>query len=151
MAKNVQLIMLEDVENLGLAGEEVTVTPGYARNYLLPRGLAAKATAGTLRLLAARKGKIEAKRADERANATAIAGKIAELVLAIPMQSASDNQLFGSVTPRIIAEKLTEAGIATAYTKIHIETPIKTLGEFTVEVKIYHDIKAELKLNIVRV
>ena len=58
MAKNIELIMLEDVENLGLAGEKVQVAPGYARNYLLPRGLAAKATAVTLRLLAARKAKI---------------------------------------------------------------------------------------------
>ena len=142
--------MLEDVENLGLAGEEVQVAPGYARNYLLPRGLAAKATPGTLRLLAARKEKIEAKRAAERAAATELAAKIAELELNIAMQSAADDQLFGSVTPRIIAEALNEAGFSIEYTKIQIDTPIKTLGNFTVVVKIYHDIKAELKLNIVR-
>ncbi len=150
MAKNIQLIMLEDVENLGLAGEEVQVAPGYARNYLLPRGLAAKATPGTLRLLAARKEKIEAKRAAERAAANERAAKIAELELNIAMQSAADDQLFGSVTPRIIAEALREAGFSIEYTKIQIETPIKTLGNFTVVVKIYHDIKADLKLNIVR-
>ena len=150
MAKNIQLIMLEDVENLGLAGEEVQVAPGYARNYLLPRGLAAKATPGTLRLLAARKEKIEAKRAAERAAATEVANKIAALSLEIPMQAAADDQLFGSVTPRIIAESLKAENIAVEYTKVQIETPIKTLGNFTVVIKIYHDIKAELNLNIVR-
>lgn len=150
MAKNIELIMLEDVENLGLAGEKVQVAPGYARNYLLPRGLAAKATPGTLRLLAARKEKIEAKRAAERAAATEVANKIAALNLEIPMQSAADDQLFGSVTPRIIAERLKAEGFAVEYTKVQIDTPIKTLGEFTVVVKIYHDIKAELKLTIVR-
>ena len=151
MAKNVQLILLEDVENLGLAGEEVVVAAGYARNYLLPRGLAANATPAILRLLAARKEKIEAKRAEARAAATAVAEKIAELVLVIPMQAAADSQLFGSVTPRIIAEKLSAEGIAIEHTKIFIDTPIKTLGDFAVEVKVYHDIKATLKLNVVNI
>ena len=150
MAKNIQLIMLEDVENLGLAGEEVQVAPGYARNYLLPRGLAAKATPGTLRLLAARKEKIEAKRAAERAAAAEVANKIAALNLEIPRQAAADDQLFGSVTPRIIAERLNAEGFSVEYTKVQIDTPIKTIGDFTVVVKIYHDIKAELKLTIVR-
>ena len=150
MAKNIQLIMLEDVENLGLAGEEVQVAPGYARNYLLPRGLAAKATPGTLRLLAARKEKIEAKRAAERAAAAEVANKIAALNLEIPMQAAADDQLFGSVTPRIIAERLNAEGFSVEYTKVQIDNPIKTIGDFTVVVKIYHDIKAELKLTIVR-
>ena len=66
------------------------------------------------------------------------------------MQAAADDQLFGSVTPRIIADNLNAQGFSIEYTKVQIETPIKTLGNFTVVVKIYHDIKAELKLNIVR-
>ena len=75
MANNVKLILLQDVENLGLAGSEVTVAPGYARNYLIPQGLAAKATPGILRVLAANKEKIEAKRRDELVAAQATAAK----------------------------------------------------------------------------
>ena len=76
MANNVKLILLQDVENLGLAGTEVTVAPGYARNYLIPRGFAAKATPGILRVLAANKEKIETKRREELVAAQAVAAKL---------------------------------------------------------------------------
>ena len=148
---NVQLILLEDVENLGLAGEEVSVAPGYARNYLLPRGLAAKATPGVLRLLAARKEKIEARRREEKAAALALAAKVAELELQIPMQAASDDQLFGSVTSRVIVDRLAEAaGIKLDHTRVRIEAPIKVLGDFVVELKFHAEVLAPLKLKVVR-
>ena len=92
-----KLILLQDVEDLGLAGEEVSVAPGYARNFLIPQKLATVASTAALRQLAANKEKIEAKRAAERAAATEIANKIAALNLEIPMQAAADDQLFGSV------------------------------------------------------
>ncbi|MBO5722431.1 MAG: 50S ribosomal protein L9, partial [Lentisphaeria bacterium] len=104
MANNVKLILLQDVENLGLAGSEVTVAPGYARNYLIPQGLAAKATPGILRVLAANKEKIEAKRRDELVAAQATAAKLMETVIEIAMQASDDNQLFGSVTARNVAD-----------------------------------------------
>ena len=80
MANNVKLILLQDVEALGLAGTEVTVAPGYARNNLIPRGLAAKATPAVLRVLAANKEKIEAKRRDELVAAQALAAKLMDLI-----------------------------------------------------------------------
>ena len=150
MANNVKLILLQDVENLGLAGTEVTVAPGYARNYLIPRGFAAKATPGILRVLAANKEKIEAKRRDELVAAQAVAAKLMEANIEIAMQASDDNQLFGSVSTRNIADALTKAGFEIAHTRIVIESPINSIGEFTVTVKLHHEVAAALKVNVVR-
>ena len=92
---NVSLILLDDVEKLGLAGDEVHVAPGYARNYLIPQGLAAKATPGTLRLIESRKALIAARREKELAEAKALAEKLAGIEISIPMQATDDDQLFG--------------------------------------------------------
>jgi len=150
MANSVKLILLQDVESLGLAGTEVTVAPGYARNYLIPRGFAAKATPGILRVLAANKEKIEAKRRDELVAAQALAAKLMENVVEIAMQASDDNQLFGSVTSRNVADALVKAGFQIAHTRVMIETPIKSIGEFTVAVKLHHDVTAQIKVNVVR-
>jgi len=147
---HVKLILIEDVENLGLAGEEISVAPGYARNFLLPRKLAAKATPATLRMLAARKEAIEAKRKAEIAAAEALAAKLTAQPLVIPMQTSTEDQLFGSVTARTIAEKLHEVGFAIEHTKIKIEAPIKTIGDFEVEVKLHQNVKATVKIQIVK-
>ena len=150
MAKNVELILLQDVENLGLAGEKVSVAAGYARNYLIPRGLADKATPGVLRVLAANKEKIEAKRRDELVAAQATAAKLMETVIEIAMQASDDNQLFGSVTARNVADALVKAGFQIEHTRVLIESPIKSIGEVTVQVKLHHDVTADLKVNVVR-
>ena len=150
MSKNVELILLQDVENLGLAGEKVTVAAGYARNYLVPRGLADKATPGVLRVLAANKEKIEAKRRDELVAAQATAAKLMETVIEIAMQASDDNQLFGSVTARNVADALAKAGFQIEHTRVLIESPIKSIGEVTVQVKLHHDVTADLKVNVVR-
>ena len=145
-----KLILLQDVENLGLAGEKVSVAAGYARNYLIPRGLADKATPGVLRVLAANKEKIEAKRRDELVAAQATAAKLMEANIEIAMQASEDNQLFGSVTARNIADALAKVGFQIAHTRIVIEETIKSVGEFTVQVKLHHDVIADLKVNVVR-
>ena len=150
MSKNVELILLQDVENLGLAGETVSVAAGYARNYLIPRGLADKATPGILRVLAANKEKIEAKRRDELVAAQATAAKLMETVIEIAMQASDDNQLFGSVTARNVADALVKAGFQIEHTRVVIESPIKMIGEVTVQIKLHHEVTADLKVNVVR-
>lgn len=150
MANNVKLILLEDVESLGLAGTEVNVAPGFARNFLLPRGLAAKATAGTLRLLEARKTKIEAKRSEVLATAQALAAKLAEVEISIAMQAAADEQLYGSVTNRTIAEKLAELGFEIDHARVRLEAPIKLLGSYVAEVKLHPSVSVPLKVWVVR-
>ena len=145
----VNLILLDDVEKLGLAGDEVHVAPGYARNYLLPRGLAAKATPGTLRLVESRKAMIVARRAKELEDARALAAKLAEVELSIAMQATEDEQLFGSVTARMIAEQLAAQGFNVEHSRIKLD-PIKTLGSFEVEIKLHADVTAKVKVWVVR-
>jgi large subunit ribosomal protein L9 len=145
-----KLILLEDVENLGLAGDEVNVAPGYARNFLVPKGLAAKATAGTLRVLAARKEKIEAHRKQELEAAKALAVKLAEADITIPMQASGDDKLFGSVSARNIADKLAELGLHVDHQKFKMEEPLKQLGKFEIEVKLHHDVTPKVKVWVVR-
>jgi large subunit ribosomal protein L9 len=147
---NVSLILLDDVEKLGLAGDEVRVAPGYARNYLIPRGLAAKATPGILRVIESRKAMIVARRAQELADAKALAEKLASVEISIPMQATDDEQLFGSVTARMIADELTAQGFAIPHSKITVEPAIKTLGSFEVAVKLHAEVNATVKVWVVR-
>ena len=146
----VNLVLLDEVENLGLAGESVHVAAGYARNYLLPRGLAAKATPAVMRQLEARRSKIEERRRQELEAAQALAEKLAAMEISIAAQAAADDQLFGSVTARNIAEKLAENGVTLEHTRIKLDPPIKTLGSYTVEIKLHHAVTAELKVWVVR-
>ena len=149
MANQVTLILLDDVAKLGLAGDEVTVKAGYARNYLIPRGLAAKATPGILRLVESRKAVIAERRAKELANAKEMAEKIAQVEISISMQATDDDQLFGSVTARMIADELAKQGFAVDHNQVKI-SPIKTLGSFDVEVSLHAEVATTVKVWVVR-
>lgn len=146
----VNLILLEDVENLGLAGDTVNVAPGYARNYLLPKGLATKASAGALRVIEARKEQIEAQRREELAKAEALAEQIAKAEVTIPMQATDDDQLFGSVTERMIAENLASQGIEIPHSAVRMSSHIKTLGATDVTIKLHKDVSVTLKVWVVK-
>ncbi|MBQ7694454.1 MAG: 50S ribosomal protein L9 [Lentisphaeria bacterium] len=140
---------MDDVAKLGLAGDEVVVKAGYARNYLLPRGLAAKATPGILRLVESRKAIIAERRAKELADAKALAEKIGQVEISITMQAAEDGQLFGSVTARMIADELAKQGYAVEHSQVKMD-PIKTVGDFDVEVRLHADVTATVKVWVVR-
>jgi large subunit ribosomal protein L9 len=146
----VSLILLDDVEKLGLAGDEVHVAPGYARNYLIPQGLAAKATPGTLRLIESRKALIAERRAQALADAKAAAEKLATVEISIAMQATDDDQLFGSVTARMVAEELNKLGFAVEHSRITIEPAIKTLGGYDIAVKLHAEVSATVKVWVVR-
>ena len=147
---SVELILLEDVEQLGNAGTEISVADGYARNYLIPKGLAKKLTPGALRQIESRKEKIEAKRKADMEAAKTLAAKIAETDITIQMQAGDDEQLFGSVTAHIIADALLEAGLEIEHRKIHLEEPIKELGMFNVEIKLNQEIATTAKVWVVK-
>ena len=149
MANQVTLILLDDVAKLGLAGDEVVVKPGYARNYLIPQGLAAKATPGILRLVESRKALIAERRAKELAAAKALAEKIAQVEISISMQATDDDQLFGSVTARMIADELAKQGFAVDHNQVKVD-PIKTLGSYDVEVRLHAEVSAAVKVWVVR-
>ena len=146
----IELILLEDIEDLGKAGDKVNVAPGYARNYLLPQGLAEKITPGALRQIEARRERIEAKRKQELEAAQALAAKIEETEISIPMQAGDDEQLFGSVTTHLIADALKEQGIEVESRKIKLESPIKELGLFNIAIKVHSDVEAAAKVWVVR-
>ena len=146
----VSLILLDDVEKLGLAGDEVHVAPGYARNYLIPQGLAAKATPGTLRLIESRKALIAERRAAALADAKAAAEKLAAVEISIAMQATDDDQLFGSVTARMVADELNKLGFAVEHSRITIEPAIKALGGYDIAVKLHAEVSATVKVWVVR-
>ncbi len=145
-----KLILLKDVDDLGLAGEEVSVAAGYARNYLIPQGFATVVSTGVLRQLAARKEKIEAQRKADLEAAEALSAKIAALDITIQMQASEDNHLYGSVNERMICEKLASLGIDVNVSKIHLSAPIRMVGEFKAEVKLYHKVVAIATVKVVR-
>ena len=144
------LILLQDVEDLGLAGESVHVTPGYGRNYLIPKGLAAPASAVALKQIEAQKEKIEAKRKADLEAAQALADKIAAMVIQIPMQASDDNHLFGSVTERMVAEIYAANGVKVEHQRIRMDKHIRSLGEYTINIKLHQEIIANGKIVIVR-
>jgi len=145
-----ELILLEDVEDLGKAGDKVNVAPGFARNYLIPKGVAEKVTPGALRQIDARKERIEAKREEDLADAQALAVKIAETEITISMQAGEDERLFGSVTANIIADALEAEGVAIEHRRIKLPEPIRELGVFNVEMKLHSDVTATAKVWVVR-
>lgn len=147
---SMKLILLQDVEDLGLAGEEVHVAPGYGRNYLIPRGYASVASTSALRQLAARKEKIETERKADLEAAQALAKKIANSDIIIQMQASDDNHLFGSVNERVIFETLKAMDIEVVASRIKLDSQIRTLGEFQVEIKLRQGVVAQAVVKVVR-
>ena len=147
---SMNLILLQDVEDLGLAGESVHVAPGYGRNYLIPKGLAAPASAVALKQIEAQKEKIEAKRKADLEAAQALADKIAAMGIQIPMQASDDNHLFGSVTERMVAEIYAANGVKVEHQRIRMDKHIRSLGEYTINIKLHQEIIANGKIVIVR-
>ena len=147
---NQKYILLEDVADLGLAGEEVSVSPGYARNYLIPKGLVTKLTLGTEKMLAARKEQTEARRAKELSDTEALAAKLNDVELTFVMQASEDDQLFGSVSARNIVEQLAEQDLKVKHQQVKLHDTLKELGSFEVEIALGHDVNATIKVTIGR-
>lgn len=147
---SMKLILLQDVEDLGLAGEEVHVAPGYARNFLLPRKLASVATTAALRQLAAHKEKIEEQRKAELEAAQGIAAKLQALAVELHLQASDDGHLFGSVTDRMIADAIAALGVTVSHQRIHLDSQIRSCGEYVVAVKLHQKVIVDVKVNVVR-
>lgn len=144
-----QLILTQDVENLGKAGELVSVRPGYGRNYLVPRGFAVSATARNKNRLDHEKALIERKIAKERAGASEIAVRINGMTLQFERIVGEDEKLFGSVTNRDIAEQLKRAGVDLDHRTIQLDQPVKALGKYEVPVRLAAGVVATLKFWVV--
>lgn len=143
------VILIKDVKGVGKAGEVVKVSDGYARNMLLPRGLATEATEGNVRNLEKQKAIQEASRQKELAEAKELAAKLAQLKVTILTKSGEGGRLFGSITSKDIAEALTEQHkISIDKRKFVLENPIKHTGDYEIDIKIFTEVTAKLKVTV---
>ena len=145
-----KIILLEDVPTLGRRGEVRDVADGYARNYLLPHKLALNATTANLKNLEGIKARQESQAAKSVAQSRAQAQVIAGLHLAVSRQASDEDRLFGSVGRNDIAAFLTQHGVEVERRRIELDEPIKTLGEFSVPIRLHPDVTAQLKVTVTR-
>jgi large subunit ribosomal protein L9 len=144
------VILREDVEKLGAAGEVVTVKDGYARNYLLPRGLAYPATDGNKRRLEA-EHKSRVRKADaEVARAGEVAARLEAVSLSFTMKAGEGDKLFGSVTSHDVAERLKSEGFDVDKKAVELPEPIKALGVYKVPVRLHPDVRPEVRVWVVK-
>jgi len=144
-----EVILREDIKTLGKAGELVRVKPGYARNYLLPHGLAYEATEGNKKRIAAETKARSVRLQSERAGAEREAATLSGVQVRLTGKAGEEGKLFGSITAQDIAEELGRQGHAVDRRRIELEHPIKTLGEHTVSVRIHPDVHAEVRVSVV--
>lgn len=144
-----KVILRQDYENLGEIGEVVEVRSGFARNFLIPRGIAYRATDGALRAVEAEKNVYNAKQERLEGSARSIAEKLESVSITIPMKVGEEDRLFGSVTSQMIAEELSVQGHDIDRRSIQLEEPIKTLGMYDVPVKLHRNVMTSLKVFVV--
>ena len=145
-----EVILRDHVDNLGKRGDVVKVADGFARNYLLPRQLALPATDANKQWIARERTIAEAREAEDRVAAEAVADRLAALELQIGRKVGDNDTLYGSVTNADIADLLKEKGFDLDRRKILLPDPIRTLGESHVPVKLHRDVTAQLKITVVK-
>ncbi len=144
-----EVILREHVEHLGRRGEIVKVADGYARNYLLPRKLALLATEGNKKQIERERAKLEAREAEEKGVAEAIADRMANLEVVIARKVGETEALYGSVTTADVAEALAAKGFDIDRRKIQLAEPIKKLGDFDLPIKLQREVIATVKVRVV--
>jgi large subunit ribosomal protein L9 len=145
-----QVILRERLENLGNAGEIVDVKPGYARNYLIPQGLAYEANAANLRTIERERAQVQKREAETLSSARERAGKLEGVSLTFNARAGQEGKLFGSITSGDIADKLAEQGIEVDRRHIELEEPIKALGVFTVPIRLHSQVRPEIKVWVIQ-
>lgn len=144
-----EVILRQNVSNLGEIGEIVAVKTGYARNYLIPRQLAYMATKGAIQALATEKKQYAVKMEKAKSGAEVVAGQLADLQISIAMQVGEEGRLFGSVTSQMVAHELELRGFSIDKRDVMIDEPIKTLGVFELKVKLHQQVIAPLKVWVI--
>ncbi len=145
-----EVILLERVENLGLVGDKVQVKDGYARNYLLPRKKALRATKANIAYFEAQKATIEADNAKKMEQAIEVAKKMDGLSVYMVKQAAETGQLYGSVTGRDVRDSIIEKGFEVERKQIDLQVAIKNIGSYNITVKLHPDVSQVVKVNIGR-
>ncbi|MBW1849919.1 MAG: 50S ribosomal protein L9 [Deltaproteobacteria bacterium] len=144
-----EVILRQDLDELGLEGDIVNVAKGYARNYLVPKGLALEASPQNIKTLELQRKKIDVKRLKAKENAETVKQQIEEMVITFKHKSGEEGKLYGSVTSMDIASYLESKGIIIDRKKIVLEKPIKELGEFEAIIKIYPEVTGVIKVMVV--
>jgi len=145
-----QIILQEDVDKLGHRGDVVTVKPGYARNFILPRKLGIEATPGNMKALERIRTSLAKKTATELEAAQKQAGLLNGVALKFARKTGENDQMFGSVTTKDIAEGLAAQGVTVDRRKIQLAQPIKELGTVAVPIKMPRDVVATVKVHVVK-
>jgi large subunit ribosomal protein L9 len=145
-----QVILREEIEKLGRRGEVVNVAPGYARNYLLPKRLAVEATEANKKIVEQEKQAHLRREAKAIADAQELAKMLASVELTIAQKAGENDQLFGSVTANDIAVALEKQGYTIERRRVHLEEPIKTLGDFKVTLRLHRDVSTEIPVHVVK-
>lgn len=144
-----KVIFLQDVKGHGKKGEVKDVAEGYARNYLIPRGLAKAATESALKSLEQMKAAEDRRKEQEREKARALAAKLSQMTVVIRAKAGQNGRLFGAVTGKQIAEALEKEGIKLDKRQVELDEPIRELGTTRVTLRLYPEIKAELNVQVV--
>ena len=144
-----EVILRDDVRSLGKAGQLVRVKPGYARNFLLPQGLAYEATEGNKKRIAAETRARSVRLTAEKTGAEEFAQRLGSVVLTIPGNAGEEGRLFGSVTAQDIAGALEAQGYEVDRRRIELDQPIKSLGEHTVSIRLHPEVQASVRVTVV--
>ncbi|MDE3116958.1 MAG: 50S ribosomal protein L9 [Pseudomonadota bacterium] len=145
-----QVILLERVEKLGQMGDEVKVKPGFARNYLLPKKKALRATDANRKFFETQKAQLETRNLERKAEAQAVGGKLAGKAFTLLRQAGDRGQLYGSVSPRDVADIITAGGFSVARTQVPLDKAIKTIGLFPVDVVLHPEVRVTVTVNVAR-
>lgn len=150
MANNTEVILRAEVENLGHAGDVVDVAPGYARNFLIPRGLAYVATEANKHRVSQEKKKYQEKLAEQKIAAEKIATKLEGKELTFVRMAGEEDQLYGSVSSTDIADALAESGFEIDRRDVGLDEPFKALGEFEVQIRLHPEVSVPIQVIIER-
>jgi large subunit ribosomal protein L9 len=145
-----EVILRQAVEKLGHPGDIVKVSPGYARNFLLPRGYAYEATPGNKKRIEQERQRLEAAEDARRASAQEYAGKLEQVSLTFSARVGEEGKLFGSVTSADIAQQLSEQGYEVEKRQIDLKEPIKALGVYRVPIRLHADVHPEIKVWVIK-
>ena len=145
-----EIILRQAVENLGKPGDVVKVKSGYARNYLLPHGLAYEATPGNLKRIQQERNRLEAAENDRRTAAQGLSERIEQVSLTFSARVGEEGKLFGSVTAADIAAQLEAQGFHLEKRQIDLHEPIKALGVYRVPIRLHADVKPEVRVWVIK-
>jgi large subunit ribosomal protein L9 len=145
-----EVILRQAVDTLGHTGDIVKVSAGYARNFLLPRGIAYEATAGNKKRLEQERARLEAAEGERRGSAQELATKIEQVSLTFSARVGEEGKLFGSVTTADIAHELEKQGLHVEKRQIDLHEPIKALGVYRVPIRLHADVKPEVRVWVIK-